>query len=87
MLGFAGFGMYRAWELAGPKVAAARSRAAGARDRIEPAFRDATDTLQNAAKGAVEEMTEAPRDVEHAVPDAFGTTAETASPRTKSETA
>src|SRR4051812_42664625 len=50
VLGFAGLGIYRAWELAGPKVSEVRGRAEGAREKLEPAVRDAVDTVQTAAK-------------------------------------
>jgi hypothetical protein len=75
VLGFAGLGMYRAWELVGPQVSEARRRALGARERLEPALRDAADTLHTASKDAADELTEGSRDVDEVAPDAFGTAA------------
>jgi hypothetical protein len=72
VLGFAGLGMYRTWELVGPKVSEARQRAAGARDRMEPAIRDAADTLQQATHDAADEITEGRHPVDQVAPDAFG---------------
>jgi hypothetical protein len=57
VVGFAGFGMYKAWEALSPKMSEARVRASGARERIEPAIREAADTLQTATKDAAEELT------------------------------
>lgn len=62
VLGFAGFGMYKTWELIAPKVSDVRQRAEGARGKIEPAIRDAADTLQTATKDAAETITEASRE-------------------------
>ncbi len=62
VLGFAGLGMYKAWELMEPKITDMRQRAAGAREKIEPALRDAADTLQTATKDAAETITDATRD-------------------------
>jgi hypothetical protein len=68
--------MYKAWELVGPKVSEARARATGARDRIEPAIRDAADTLQSATKDAAETLTEGVDEPDQPAPDAFGTAAQ-----------
>jgi hypothetical protein len=82
VLGFAGFGAYKAWEIVSPKMSEARERAAGARDKIEPAFRQAADTLQHATKEAADTITEASRDaatgppLDQSAPDAFGRAAE-----------
>ena len=83
ILGFAGLGMYKAWEFVGPKVAEARQRASGARERIEPAIREAADTLQTATKDAAEELTEGARGVDDIAPDPFGSAAEKVSPTPK----
>jgi hypothetical protein len=84
VLGFAGLGMYRAWELVGPKVSEARQRASGARERIEPAIREAADTLQTATKDAAEELADGTRGVvDEIAPDAFGSAAEKVSPTPK----
>ena len=80
VLGFAGLGVYKAWELAGPKVSEVRQRASDARDRVEPAIRDAADTLQSATKDAAETLTEGSRGGDEIAPDAFGTAAEKVSP-------
>jgi hypothetical protein len=56
VLGFAGFGIYKTWEMLEPKVSEVRERAVGARDKIEPAIREAADTLQSATKDAAEEL-------------------------------
>lgn len=85
VLGFAGFGMYRAWELLGPKVSEVRDRATGARDRIEPAIREAADTLQTATRDAAEELADG-ADAEGVAPDAFGAAAERVSPAPKLST-
>jgi hypothetical protein len=76
VLGFAGFGMYRAWELVGPKVEEARQRVAGARERIEPALQDAAESLQAATADVAQELTADSRDLDQVAPDAFGTAAE-----------
>ena len=97
VLGFAGLGMYKAWEMLEPKVSEARDRAAGARDRIEPAIRDAADTLQSATKDAADTLQSATKDatdtltegmkgIDDVAPDAFGTAAEKVSPTPKLST-
>jgi len=58
VLGLAGLGAYRLWELLEPRVSVARQRAADARDTLEPAIRDAADTLQTATKEAADVITE-----------------------------
>jgi hypothetical protein len=86
VLGFAGLGMYRAWELVAPQVSEARQRASGAREKIEPAIRDAADTLQSATKDAADELTDRSREADPVAPDAFGTAAEKVSPLPKPAT-
>jgi hypothetical protein len=76
VLGFAGLGVYKAWEMLGPKVTEGRDRAEGARDRLEPAIRDAAGTLQTATREAAETITDGSRDAGHPAPDPFGTAAE-----------
>jgi hypothetical protein len=72
VLGFAGFGLYRTWQIFGPKVMDARQRAAGARDRIEPAIRDAAEALQTATRDAADELADTSRNINEVAPDAFG---------------
>jgi hypothetical protein len=84
VLGFAGLGVYKAWEVLGPKVSEARDRAEGARDALEPAIRDAADTLHNATREAAETITEGTPDPAEPAPDAFGAAAEIVSRTPKS---
>ena len=58
VLGFAGLGIYKTWEILEPKVSEVRQRAVGARDKMEPAIRDAAETLQSATKDAADELTD-----------------------------
>jgi len=76
VLGFAGLGVYKAWEMIGPRVSEARQRAEDARDTLEPAIRDAAETLQTATKEAAETITEGSPDAGAPVPDPFGNAAE-----------
>jgi hypothetical protein len=76
VLGFAGLGVYKAWEMLGPRVTEARQRAEDARDRLEPAIRDAAETLQTATKEAAETITEGSPDAGEPAPDPFGNAAE-----------
>jgi regulator of protease activity HflC (stomatin/prohibitin superfamily) len=84
VLGFAALGVYKAWEMLGPRVSEARQRAEDARDTLEPAIRDAADTLQTATKEAAETITEGSGDAAHPAPDAFGAAAEMISETSKS---
>ena len=72
VLGFAGLGVYKAWEMIGPRMSEARQRAEEARDKLEPAIRDAADTLQTATKEAAETITEGSRTAGEPAPDPFG---------------
>jgi hypothetical protein len=86
VLGLAGLGMLKAWEMLGPRVSEIRDRASGARDRMEPAIRDAADTLQTATRDAAEQLSERPSDAGQVAPDAFGAAAERVSPAPKMAT-
>jgi hypothetical protein len=59
VLGFAGLGVYKAWELANDNLEIVRARANRARNRLEPALAEAEGDV----KAAVDTMTEAVSDV------------------------
>jgi len=65
VLAFAGFGMYKAWELGNAKLTTVRQRASDAKARIEPALRETEDTVHTAA----EEVNASIHDLSHAVSD------------------
>jgi hypothetical protein len=69
VLGFAGFGMYKAGELANAKVAELRRQGADAKARIEPALHDTEETLATAA----EEVSESVHELSHTVADSIAT--------------
>ena len=50
VLAFAGFGMYKAWELGNAKLIAVRQHVSDAKARIEPALRETEDTVHTAAE-------------------------------------
>jgi hypothetical protein len=50
VLAFAGFGMYKAWELGNAKLIEVRQHASDAKARIEPALRETEDTVHSAAE-------------------------------------
>jgi hypothetical protein len=59
VLGFAGLGVYKAWELANENLDIVRERAGRARKRLEPALAEAEDNV----KAAVDTVTDAVSDV------------------------
>jgi hypothetical protein len=59
VLGFAGLGVYKAWELANENLESLRGRANRARNRLEPALAEAEADV----KAAVDTVTEAVNDV------------------------
>jgi hypothetical protein len=59
VLGFAGLGVYKAWELANENLETVRERANRARNRLEPALVEAEGNV----KAAVDTMTDAVSDV------------------------
>ena len=59
VLGFAGLGAYKAWELANENLETIRERANRARNRLQPALSEAEGDV----KAAVDTMTEAVTDV------------------------
>jgi hypothetical protein len=70
ILALAGFGAYRAWELLAPKVDIARDHAAQARDRIEPAVRNAKRSVEEASRDAASSLAGASKDAVNSVADA-----------------
>jgi len=84
VLGFAGLGVYKAWELLGPKVSEVQQSAAGARDKIEPAIRDAADTIQSATKEAADTISDA---ASSAVSDDVNVSAQPAPPHSAEKVA
>jgi hypothetical protein len=65
VLGLAGLGLYKAWELASAKLIDVRQRADDAKARLEPALHDTADTIQAAA----DDVEASIRDLSHAVAD------------------
>jgi hypothetical protein len=59
VLGFAGLGVYKAWELANENADVLRARANRARNRLEPALAEAEGNV----KAAVDTVTDAVNDV------------------------
>jgi hypothetical protein len=59
VLGFAGLGVYKAWELANENIETVKERANRARNRLEPALAEAEDNV----KAAVDTVTDAVSDV------------------------
>jgi hypothetical protein len=59
VLGFAGLGVYKAWELANENLERVRERATRARNRLQPALAEAEGDV----KAAVDTMSEAVSDV------------------------
>lgn len=76
VLGLAGLGLYKAWEIANPKLIELRQRAAGAKARIEPSLRDTEDTVQ----GAAEDVGASLHDLSHTVADSVTSAASGSSP-------
>jgi ElaB/YqjD/DUF883 family membrane-anchored ribosome-binding protein len=70
ILALAGFGAYRAWELLAPKVDMARDQAAQAKERIEPALRNAKRSVEEASRDAASSTAAASKDVVSSVADA-----------------
>ena len=65
VLGLAGLGLYKAWELANGKLIDVRQRAEDAKARLEPALRDTENTVHAAAEDVGASM----RGLSHAVAD------------------
>ena len=69
VLGFAGLGAYKAWELVNDNLEVVRERANRARNRMKPALAEAEGDV----KAAVDTMTEAVSDVASDTEPAQGT--------------
>jgi hypothetical protein len=70
VLGLAGLGLYKAWEVLGPVLGLAKDTGAQVRDRVEPALREATDTVRSATRDAADTVAGASRDAAGTVVDA-----------------
>jgi hypothetical protein len=74
VLGFAGLGAYKAWEIARGGLNPAREKAARVRDRLAPAMRQAETDVMGASHDAAETVLDASRiavaEVAEAVADA-----------------
>ncbi|MBV8951913.1 MAG: hypothetical protein JOZ99_13630 [Actinobacteria bacterium] len=78
ILALAGLGAYRAWELLGPKLNTARDQAAQARDRIEPALRDAKRSVEDASRDAASTVAGASKQAAGSLADATSGAVESA---------
>jgi hypothetical protein len=67
VLAFAAFGMYKAWELASPRIEPMRQRAMQAKNRIQPAVREAQTTVHNAAEDVTDSVEDLSRSVAESV--------------------
>jgi hypothetical protein len=70
ILGLAGLGAYRVWELLSPKLHMAGDQAVQAKDRIEPALRDAKRSVEDASSDAASSLADASKDAAGSVADA-----------------
>jgi hypothetical protein len=70
ILGLAGLGAYRVWELLIPKLDLARDQAMQAKDRIEPALRDAKRSVEDASRDAASSLAGASKEAAGSVADA-----------------
>jgi len=73
LVGLAGLGLYRAWQLVNPTVNSVRDKTDQARARVEPAVRGAKDSLASArvpARGVANSLVGAPTNIVEAETDA-----------------
>jgi Tfp pilus assembly protein PilX len=78
ILGLAGLGAYRAWELLSPKLDMARDQAMQAKDRLEPALRDAKRSVEDASRDAASSLATASKEAADSVAGAAGAAADSA---------
>jgi len=62
ILGLAGLGAYKAWELASANLQPARDKANEVKDRLRPAVQDAESQVVDASKNAVADVADAVAD-------------------------
>ncbi len=72
VLGFAGLGVYKAWELANDNLETVRDKAQRAKSRIEPALIDAETNMKAAAHDAAATVREASLEAVESVATAAG---------------
>ncbi len=70
VVGFAGLGLYKAWELLSPMLSSAKDKTLSVRDQVEPAVRQAADTVQGASHDAAGSLVDASRQAAGTVTDA-----------------
>ena len=73
VLGLAGLGLYKAWEMLGPVLGLAKDTGAQVRDQVEPTLREATDTVRSATHDAADTVADASHDAAGTVADAVDT--------------
>jgi Tfp pilus assembly protein PilX len=78
ILGLAGLGAYRVWELLSPKFDMARDQAMQAKDRIEPALRDAKHSVEDATRDAASSLADASKEAAGSVADAASSAVDSA---------
>jgi hypothetical protein len=72
VLGFAGLGIYKAWEIANANLGIAHKQASRVKTRLEPAIRQAEADVKNASHEAAETVLDASRIAVASVAEAVG---------------
>ena len=72
VLGLAGLGAYKAWELASDRIGGIRDHAARVKGQLAPVVRDAEGDVVEASRLAVASVAEAVGELALDVPDASG---------------
>ncbi len=76
ILALAGFGAYQLYEMLSPKLDTARDQMTQAKERIEPALRDASRSVQEASREAASSVAGASKEAMSNVADATSSAAE-----------